>query len=110
MWLILQQDKPDDYVIATGESHSVKEFVEMVFQKLGLDYKEYIEIDEKYFRPSEVDVLKGDASKARKELGWSPKVKFKQLIEMMVESDLELAYKERTLLDAGYRDVKYQAK
>ena len=106
MWLILQQDKPDDFVIATGETHSVREFADTVFQKLGLDYKKYIEIDQKYFRPSEVDVLKGDSSKARKELGWAPKVKFKQLIEMMVESDLELAYKEKILLDAGYKHTK----
>ena len=106
MWLILQQDKPDDYVIATGESHSVREFAEMVFQKLGLDYKEYVEIDQRYFRPSEVDVLQGDSSKARKELGWSPKVTFERLIDMMVETDLELANKEKTLLDAGYRNVK----
>jgi len=105
MWLILQQDEPDDYVVATGESHSVREFAETVFQKLGLDYKEYVEIDKKYFRPSEVDVLRGDSSKARKELGWSPKVGFEQLIEMMVEKDLELAYKEKTLLDAGYKNA-----
>ena len=110
MWLILQQDKPDDYVIATGESHSVREFAEMVFQKLGLDYKEYVEIDQRYFRPSEVDVLRGDSSKARKELGWSPKVTFGRLIDMMVETDLELAHKEKTLLDAGYKDVKYQVR
>ena len=106
MWLILQQDKPDDYVIATGESHSVREFAEMVFQKLGLDYKEYVEIDQRYFRPSEVDVLQGDSSKARKELGWSPKVTFERLIDMMIATDLELANKEKTLLDAGYRNVK----
>ena len=103
MWLILQQDKPNDYVIATGESHSVREFAEVVFKKLGLDYKEYVEIDKRYFRPSEVDVLQGDSSKARKELGWSPKVTFERLIDMMVKTDLELAHKEKTLLDAGYR-------
>ena len=103
MWLMLQQDKADDYVIATGESHSVREFAEMVFKKLGLDYKEYVEIDKRYFRPSEVDVLQGDSSKASKELGWSPKVTFERFIDMMVETDLELANKEKTLLDAGYR-------
>jgi GDPmannose 4,6-dehydratase len=103
MWLMLQQDKPDDYVIATGETHSVREFAEKVFQKLELDYNEYVAIDKRYFRPTEVDFLLGDSTKARKSLGWKPKVTFKQLIDMMVESDLELAKKERTLLDAGYR-------
>ena len=106
MWLILQQDEPDDYVIATGENHSVREFVEKVFQKLGLDYKEYVEIDQRYFRPTEVDALLGDSTKAQKRLGWKPKVSFDQLIDMMVETDLELAKKERTLLDAGYENVK----
>ena len=106
MWLILQQDKPDDYVIATGESHSVREFLEKVFQKLELDYKEYVEIDQRYFRPTEVDVLFGDSTKAQKELGWKPKVSFDQLIDMMIEADPELAEKERTLLDAGYENVK----
>lgn len=106
MWLILQQDKPDDYVIATGESHSVREFAEKVFKKLGLDHKEYISIDQRYFRPTEVDVLLGDSTKAQKKLGWKPKATFDQLIDMMVEADLELAKKERTLLDAGYKNVK----
>ncbi len=102
MWLILQQDKPDDYVIATGENHSVREFAERVFQKLELNYKEYVTIDQKYFRPTEVDVLLGDSTKAKKKLGWKPRVTFDQLIDMMVEADLELANKEKTLLDAGY--------
>ena len=106
MWLILQQDKPDDYVIATGENHSVREFAEKVFKKLGLDYEEYVAIDQRYFRPTEVDVLLGDSTKAQKKLGWKPKVTFDQLIDMMVEADLELAKKERTLLDAGYKNVK----
>jgi len=102
MWLILQEDEPDDYVIATGETHSVREFAERAFQKLGLDYQEYVEIDQRYFRPTETDVLLGDSTKARKKLGWEPKVTFYQLIDMMIEADLELANKERTLLDAGY--------
>ncbi|NVM26984.1 MAG: GDP-mannose 4,6-dehydratase [Desulfobacterales bacterium] len=102
MWLILQQDKPDDYVIATGKNHSVREFTEKVFQKLELDYQEYVAIDQRYFRPTEVDVLLGDSTKAQKELGWKPKVRFDQLIDMMIEADLELANKEKTLLDAGY--------
>jgi len=106
MWLILQQDKPDDFVIATGENHSVREFAETVFQKLDLDYKEYVETDPRYFRPTEVDVLLGDATKAQKILGWKPKVSFDQLIDMMIEADLELANKEKTLLDAGYKQVR----
>ena len=106
MWLILQQDRPDDYVIATGANHSVREFAEKAFQKLDLDYEEYIRIDQRYFRPTEVDVLMGDSTKAQKNIGWKPKVTFDQLIDMMVEADLELAKKERTLLDAGYKNVK----
>jgi GDPmannose 4,6-dehydratase len=102
MWLILQQDCPDDYVIATGETHSVREFAEKVFAKLGLDYQKHVAIDPRYFRPTEVDVLLGDASKARKALGWEPKVSFEQLIDMMVAADLEIAKKEKTLVDAGY--------
>jgi GDPmannose 4,6-dehydratase len=101
-WLMLQQDRPDDFVIALGETHSVREFVEKVFEKLDMDYKEHVEIDPKYFRPTEVGVLLGDSSKARKILGWEPKVSFEQLVEMMIATDLEMANKERTLLVAGY--------
>ena len=106
MWLMLQQDKPDDYIIATGENHSVREFAEKVFQKLELDYEKYIAIDQRYFRPTEVDVLLGDSTKAQNELGWAPKVTFEQLIDMMIEADLELANREKILLDAGYRNAK----
>ncbi|MBI3335775.1 MAG: GDP-mannose 4,6-dehydratase [Candidatus Portnoybacteria bacterium] len=89
MWFMMQQKEPDDYVIATGEAHSVKEFLEEAFSYAGLgDYRKYIEIDPRYFRPTEVDVLVGDASKARKKLNWQPKVKFKELIKLMVQSDL----------------------
>jgi GDPmannose 4,6-dehydratase len=102
MWLMLQQEKPDDYVIATGETHSVREFAERVFAKLDLDYARHVVIDPRYFRPTEVDVLLGDASRAKKALNWQPKVTFDQLIDMMVLADLELAKKEKTLLDAGY--------
>jgi len=102
MWLILQQEKPDDYAIATGETHSVREFVQRVFAKLDLDFEEHVAIDPRYFRPTEVDVLLGDASKARKELGWEPKVGFEELIDMMIATDMELARKEKTLLEAGY--------
>jgi GDPmannose 4,6-dehydratase len=102
MWLMLQQETPDDYVIATGETHSVREFTEKVFEKLGLDYRDHVEIDRKYFRPTEVDVLLGDAGKARRKLGWKPSTTFEGLIEMMVRSDMEQARREKTLLDAGY--------
>ena len=89
MWLMLQQDEPDDYVIATGESHSVKEFLGEAFQYKGLDWREYVEIDSRYFRPTEVDSLLGDASKARRKLRWEPKVKFKELVKLMVDADIK---------------------
>jgi GDPmannose 4,6-dehydratase len=95
MWLMLQQDKPDDYVVATGESHSVKEFVEQVFGYLDLDWRKYVDVDERYFRPTEVDYLQGDASKARRVLGWEPKVKFKELARMMTDADMEIARCEK---------------
>ena len=94
MWLMLQQDKPDDYVIATGETHSVKEFVEAAFGHVGLKWSDYVKIDPHYFRPAEVDLLVGDASKAKKVLNWSPKVKFKELVHLMVDADLAEATKE----------------
>jgi len=90
MWLMLQQDKPDDYVIGTGESHTVKEFIELAFEYLGLDWKKYVIIDEKLYRPAEVYELKADYSKAKRILGWEPKVKFRELVKMMVEEDLKL--------------------
>ena len=102
MWLMLQQDEPNDYVIATGETHSVREFVEKVFQKIGLDYEKCVEIDPKYFRPTEVDILLGDPTRANKKLGWEPKIGFDELIDMMIEADMELARKEQMLRDAGY--------
>jgi GDPmannose 4,6-dehydratase len=102
MWLMLQQDCPDDYIIATGETHSVREFVEKVFEKLDLDYAKHVVIDPRYFRPTEVDILLGDAAKARKFLNWNPKVNFDSLIDMMVTADMELANREKTLIDAGY--------
>jgi GDPmannose 4,6-dehydratase len=88
MWLMLQQAKPDDYVIATGEAHSVRELLDQAFGYLGLDWKSYVEIDQRYFRPTEVDLLLGDASKARRLLGWAPQIKFSELVKMMVDSDL----------------------
>lgn len=102
MWLMLQQELPDDFVIATGETHSVREFVEKVFGKLGLDWQRHVVSDPRYLRPTEVDVLLGDATKGRKALGWAPKVTFDELINMMVAADLELAKKEKTLVDAGF--------
>ena len=99
MWQMLQQPKADDYVVATGETHSVREFLDEVFGALQLDWKQYVQVDPKYFRPAEVDLLLGDASKARKELGWTPKVTFKALAKMMVEADLKLAKRERVMAD-----------
>ena len=89
MWLMLQQEKPDDYVIATGEAHSVKEFAELAFRHAGLDSEDYLRVDETFYRPAEVQILKGDYSKGKKILGWKPTVSFKGLIEMMVDSDLK---------------------
>lgn len=102
MWLMLQQPEPDDYVIATGESHSVREFLEEAFTYAGLDWRDHVEIDPRYFRPIEVEHLQGDATKAREKLGWSPRVTFKELVRMMVDHDMELARQERTLKDAGH--------
>ncbi len=88
MWLILQQNKPDDFVIATGESHTVKEFVEESFRLVGLDWKKYVEIDPRYYRPAETPILLGDSKKAKRVLKWKPKVKFKELVRIMLEHDL----------------------
>lgn len=90
MWLMLQQDEPDDYVIATGETHSVEEFLTEAFSHVGLDWHDYVEIDPKYMRPAEVDLLVGDASKAKQKLGWEPKVTFKELVHLMVDADVSL--------------------
>ena len=98
MWLMMQQPQAGDYVIATGEHHSVQEFLELAFQRLSLDWHKYVESDERFLRPAEVDLLMGDASKARRILGWQPKVNFSQLVGIMVDADLELAERElRTL-------------
>jgi GDPmannose 4,6-dehydratase len=98
MWRMLQQDKPDDYVVATGETHSVREFLDLVFDQLELDPERYVDFDPRFMRPAEVDILIGDFSKAKRVLGWEPRVKFKQLAEMMVASDLELAEREKRSL------------
>jgi GDPmannose 4,6-dehydratase len=102
MWRMLQQDSPDDYVIATGEAFTVREFCELAFGHVGLDYRDFVEVDPRYHRPAEVDLLLGDASKARRVLQWEPTVRFQQLVELMVEADLEVARRERTLIDAGH--------
>ncbi|MEW6251756.1 MAG: GDP-mannose 4,6-dehydratase [Planctomycetota bacterium] len=102
MWRMLQQDAPDDYVVATGEAHSVREFAELAFGCAGLDWRDFVEVDARYLRPAEVDDLCGDATKARDRLGWRPTVGFSELVRMMVEHDLELAEQERTLRRAGH--------
>ena len=94
MWLMLQQDKPDDYVVATNETHSVKEFCQESFGLLGLDWEKHVKYDERYERPAEVELLIGDPAKARRQLGWEPKVRFKELVKIMVDHDLELAKRE----------------
>jgi GDPmannose 4,6-dehydratase len=90
MWLMLQQAKPDDYVVATGETHSVREFLEAAFAHAGLDWRKHVEIDSNYYRPTEVDLLVGDASKAKKQLGWEPKTKFNDLVKLMVDADMQM--------------------
>jgi len=95
MWLMLQQDTPDDYVVATGKTYSVKELLEVAFSLVDLDYRDFVEFDTRYTRPSEVDVLMGDASKARERLGWEPEVDFRGLIKMMVDHDLDLSRREK---------------
>lgn len=102
MWLMLQQAEADDYVVATGETHSVQELLEEAFGCLELDWQDHVAIDARYFRPTEVDALQGDAAKAREKLGWEPKVTFKELVRMMVDHDLELARQEQTLKSAGH--------
>lgn len=102
MWLMLQQQDPDDYVVATGQCHSVREFVQEAFGRLDLNWQEYVRFDPRYLRPTEVNVLQGDATKARNLLGWKPKVMMSQLCRMMVDADMRLAQQERTLVDAGH--------
>jgi GDPmannose 4,6-dehydratase len=97
MWLMLQQDEPEDFVIATGETHTVREFAKCVFEYLGMDYEEYVKIDPRYFRPAEVDLLLGDPAKAKEKLGWEPATTFKELAELMTDADWELAKRELIL-------------
>jgi GDPmannose 4,6-dehydratase len=101
MWLMLQQERPDDYVVATGETHSVREFLDEVFGYLDLSWKSHVEVDSRYFRPAEVDILQGDATKAKKMLGWAPKVSFTALARMMTDADKEMAEREKALKEKG---------
>jgi GDPmannose 4,6-dehydratase len=96
MWLMMQQEKPDDYVISTDETHTVREFVELAFARADLDYKKYVKIDEKFYRPAEVDLLIGKSSKARAKLKWQPTTQFKDLVNMMVDADLDLVGRQQT--------------
>ena len=102
MWRMLQQDVADDYVVATNKTWSVREFAEKAFTQAGLDFEKYVEFDKRYLRPAEVDLLLGDPAKAKEKLGWEPTTSFDELVNMMVESDLELARREKTLKDAGH--------
>ncbi len=106
MWLMLQQTEPDDYVIATGESHSVRDFLDLAGAYCGIDWTRHVETDLRYFRPTEVDYLCGDTSKARAQLGWQPRVRFEELIGIMMNYDLELAQQEQTLIAAGHRTLR----
>jgi len=105
MWMMLQAETPDDYVVATGEAHSVREFLDLAGAHCGLDWTRHVETDPRYFRPTEVDYLMGDASKVRRLLGWKPRVSFEELVRLMVDHDLELALQEQTLATAGHRVV-----
>ncbi len=101
MWMMMQHDKADDWVLATGETYTVEDYAREAFKTVGLDWSEYIETSEKYFRPNEVDYLLGDSSKAQNNLGWSPETSFKELVKLMVESDIELATREKVLISEG---------
>jgi GDPmannose 4,6-dehydratase len=102
MWLMLQQEEPDDYVVSTDETFSVREFCEKAFGRLDLDYRDFVEVDPRYFRPAEVDLLLGCSDKARAKLGWKPRVSFDELVALMVDADMELALREQVLRDAGH--------
>jgi GDPmannose 4,6-dehydratase len=105
MWMMLQQPKPDDYVIATGESHTVREFLNIAAAYVGLDWQDYVELDPRYLRPTEVDALCGDASKARARLGWTSHLGFEELVHRMIKHDLELARQEEILMNAGHQPM-----
>jgi GDPmannose 4,6-dehydratase len=105
MWRMLQADKPGDFVVATGRALSVRDLLDLAFGAVDLDWRQFVEIDPRYFRPSEVDHLEGDATRAREVLGWRPRVSPEELVRMMVSHDVDLAKRERTLVDAGHRVV-----
>ncbi len=103
MWMMLQHDTPGDFVVATGEAFSVREFLVEAFGQVGLDWEKHVEIDPRYFRPTEVDFLQGDPTKIQKALGWKPRTSFKQLVKLMIDHDVDMAARERTLANAGYK-------
>jgi len=106
MWMMLQQPQADDFVIATGETHSVREFLDECFALLNLDWKKYVDVDPRYFRPAEVDLLLGDSSKARKAMGWKPRVTFKGLVKMMIDSDWDIAHREKLIAEQEKRSTR----
>ncbi|MDR3670298.1 MAG: GDP-mannose 4,6-dehydratase [Holophaga sp.] len=106
MWLMLQQEAPGDYVVATGESLSIRDFLDLAFQRLDLDWNDFVVIEPRYFRPAEVDHLQGDSSKSRRILGWEPRTDIRELIAMMVDSDMKLAMREKFLVAAGHSEVQ----
>jgi len=113
MWLMLQQEQADDYVIATGETHSIRDLLDEAFGYVGLDWKEHVDIDARYYRPAEVDLLIGDASKAKRKLGWEPKIRFKELVQLMMDADTAIAEKEayaNGFTTSKERNVKVEAK
>jgi GDPmannose 4,6-dehydratase len=101
MWMMMQTDEPDDYVIATGETRSIRDFLDAAFGKLDLDWKEFVDIDPRYYRPAEVDLLLGDATKAKQKLGWKPKVTFDEMVRIMIDHDMQMARDEKMLRDAA---------
>ena len=109
MWMMMQHENPDDWVLATGETYTVKDFLEITFKKLNLNWEEYVETSEKYLRPNEVDYLLGDASKANKKLKWKPKTSFTNLVDLMIESDLNLARREKVLLNEGLIQATWES-
>jgi len=106
MWMMLQQPQADDFVIATGETHSVREFLDECFALLNLDWKKYVDVDPRYFRPAEVDLLLGDSSKARRAMGWKPRVTFKGLVKMMIDSDWDIAHREKLIAEQEKRSTR----
>jgi GDPmannose 4,6-dehydratase len=100
MWLMMQASEPDDFILATGHTHSIREFLDLAFGRLDLDWHQYVEVDARYFRPAEVETLLGDPTKARTRLGWEAKVSFPELVAIMIDHDLELARVERAMADA----------